>query len=74
DHRQSENPDWLWFFSFLQQKYIVPQPVRKMGKGRKLAFLKNFPLYRKQGCKISKYFPIAKETGVISGKFELHYK
>lgn len=34
----------------------------EMGKGQKLAFLKNFPLYRKQGRKISKYFPIAKET------------
>lgn len=31
-HRQSENSDWLWLFSFLQQKYIAPQQVRKMGK------------------------------------------
>ena len=35
----------------------------EMGKGRKLTFLKNFPLYQKQGCKIAKYFPIAMETG-----------
>ena len=48
-----------WNCDFFKKCVLFPF---EMGKGRKLAFLKNFPLYRKQGCKISKKFPITKET------------
>lgn len=48
-----------WNCDFALKRVLFPF---EMGKGQKLAFLKNFPLYWKQGCKISKYFPIAKET------------
>lgn len=58
----SENACFLleWKCDFFKKCVLFPF---EMGKGRKLAFLKNFPLYQKQGCKISKYFPIAMETG-----------
>ena len=61
---KAKNPENACFFlkwncDFFKKCVLFPF---EMGKERKLAFLKNFPLYRKQGCKISKYFPIAKET------------
>ena len=61
---KAKNPENACFFlkwncDFFKKCVLFPF---EMGKERKLAFLENFPLYRKQGCKISKYFPIAKET------------
>ena len=54
-----------WKCDFFKKCVLFPF---EMGKGRKLTFLKNFPLYWKQGRKIAKYFPIAMETGCRNRK------